>query len=615
MESFAIYIFKSAIWLTVFTSIYYLLLRNERFFFLNRVYLVTGLLVSLLFPLITIRYEVTIANITGAAQFEIPTITGVEPVANTSVSWQMLLLMLFITGVLYFIIRLTVQSFRIIRIIRKYDNETLGNIKVIKTDIFPASFSFFSYVFVSPSTPESEKREIVTHEIEHIRQHHWIDLILAELLCIIQWFNPMAWIYSHYIRQNHEYLADQMALQKTEDPAIYKAVLLNQLIGGEAIRLGHLFSYSLNKKRFTMMKNTTIPTVKKLKPLLIIPAMAIVFYAFAQPEYKYEQASQTTDFAKESNPIAVISEEGEKVKGVVVQENGTPLPGTSIIEVGTHKGSVADTKGHFELTDIEKSSELTFSYVGFKTVRVTSNTEKDMRIVMVPDTIVINDGIHVVGYGSNQEGVKEAVKKAEQDKKVAVNIKSGKNNNNKPLFILDGKEISEEELSKIAPESIESINVLKDASSIAKYGEKAADGVVEIFLKKNENQKNQTTKIEQDKPVFFVVEEMPQFPGGEEALMQYLASNIKYPKIAHENGIQGKVFVQFIIDETGKVTEPKILRGVDPSLDQEALRVISGMPDWKPGKQRNRNVKVNYTLPIYFSLQKEEKKEQSISIN
>jgi hypothetical protein len=191
--------------------------------------------------------------------------------------------MVFTAGVFYFFIRLVVQSFRIYRIIRQSSPELQGNIKVVKTDVFHASFSFFSYVFVSPSTPETARREIVTHEAEHIRQHHWIDLIMAELLCMVQWFNPMVWFYSHYIRQNHEYLADQMALQKTEDPAIYKAVLLNQLLGGEAIRLGHLFSYSLNKKRFTMMKNTSIPTIKKLKPLLILPAMALVFMLLPGP--------------------------------------------------------------------------------------------------------------------------------------------------------------------------------------------------------------------------------------------------------------------------------------------------------------------------------------------
>jgi periplasmic protein TonB len=103
--------------------------------------------------------------------------------------------------------------------------------------------------------------------------------------------------------------------------------------------------------------------------------------------------------------------------------------------------------------------------------------------------------------------------------------------------------------------------------------------------------------------IFMIVEEMPEFPGGQEALQKYLASSVRYPVIAQENGIQGRVYVQFVIDQTGQVTNALVLRGVDPSLDREALRVVQAMPKWKPGKQRNRAVRVSYTVPINFVLQ------------
>ncbi|MCA1744587.1 MAG: energy transducer TonB [Bacteroidales bacterium] len=103
--------------------------------------------------------------------------------------------------------------------------------------------------------------------------------------------------------------------------------------------------------------------------------------------------------------------------------------------------------------------------------------------------------------------------------------------------------------------------------------------------------------------IFMIVEEMPEFPGGQEALQKYLASSVRYPVIAQENGIQGRVYIQFVINQTGEVTNAVILRGVDPSLDREALRVVEAMPKWKPGKQRNRAVRVSYTVPINFVLQ------------
>lgn len=103
--------------------------------------------------------------------------------------------------------------------------------------------------------------------------------------------------------------------------------------------------------------------------------------------------------------------------------------------------------------------------------------------------------------------------------------------------------------------------------------------------------------------IFMIVEEMPEFPGGTEALQKYLSQSVRYPVIAQENGIQGRVYIQFVINQNGEVTNATILRGVDPSLDREALRVVEAMPKWKPGKQRNRPVRVSYTVPINFVLQ------------
>lgn len=101
--------------------------------------------------------------------------------------------------------------------------------------------------------------------------------------------------------------------------------------------------------------------------------------------------------------------------------------------------------------------------------------------------------------------------------------------------------------------------------------------------------------------IFTVVEEMPSFPGGEEKLMEYLRK-IKYPAIARENGITGRVYVTFIVDVDGKIKDPKVLRGIGGGCDEEALRVVKSMPDWKPGRQNGRNVTVQFNLPVNFNL-------------
>lgn len=107
-----------------------------------------------------------------------------------------------------------------------------------------------------------------------------------------------------------------------------------------------------------------------------------------------------------------------------------------------------------------------------------------------------------------------------------------------------------------------------------------------------------------EEPVIFVTAEvMPEFPGGTAALMQYLGKNIHYPAVAQENGVQGKVIVQFIVDVDGSIVNPVVVRSVDPYLDKEAIRVIASMPKWKPGMQRNKPVRVKYTVPVAFRLQ------------
>ena len=108
---------------------------------------------------------------------------------------------------------------------------------------------------------------------------------------------------------------------------------------------------------------------------------------------------------------------------------------------------------------------------------------------------------------------------------------------------------------------------------------------------------------EEETKVFDVVEEMPQFPGGPSALFEYLSKNIKYPVVAEENGVQGRVIVTFVVERDGSITDVKVVKSVDPSLDKEATRVVKSMPHWIPGKQNGSAVRVKYTVPVTFKLQ------------
>jgi protein TonB len=125
----------------------------------------------------------------------------------------------------------------------------------------------------------------------------------------------------------------------------------------------------------------------------------------------------------------------------------------------------------------------------------------------------------------------------------------------------------------------------------------------EHVLKVNEKVVDEVPPAVEETKVFDVVEQMPSFKGGDAALMEWLSKNIKYPVVAEENGIQGRVVATFVVERDGSITDVKIVKSVDPSLDKEAVRVLKAMPKWIPGKQNGQAVRVKYTVPVTFRLQ------------
>lgn len=799
MEDFALYLFKSSVWLTGFAAVYFLFLRNERFFILNRIFLIAGILASIIFPFFTWHYTV-IFPMMPTVNVDEPQVQAIS-VVNESFQAKDLLLYVYIIGALYLISRLIKQTTSVWQLIRKSETLHFNSVKLIRSDQYPASFSFFSFVFVNPSTHEHEINEIVNHEQEHIRQRHWIDLLLFEILCTIQWFNPIVWIYGRFIRQNHEFLADEHAIRRSSNPAIYRAALLNQMFGEPVISLANSFNYSINKKRFNMMKQITYSPFRKLKLLLVLPLIAGVFYAFATPEYKFVQANPEQEINQPqsqsaNNSIQTNSNQEKIVKGKIVDEKGEPLKNATIVVSGTTIGTVSDASGNFELKTTG-DSPLFVSYVGYETVKLSPELSKEMNITLKRKIIGIEavgnstsdseifrvDG-SVLTFVDGKETSEEDLKKIKPDQIESVsvlrkkeftdkygekgkngvvlitlkksptiefsakeveqkdgdiilnepqslNIKSkdgkqplvvidgiidenknledidpktiksmsvwkdekaiekygaqGKNGvveittKNKPLYLVDGFVVTE--TSDIKPETIESIDVLNGESATRLYGDKGKNGVVLIKLKKDKDNadknsaitvtgfaNNQNTaenknsgvkirstgtagtplivvdgvisskKVEDFDPetiqsinvlkgematkkygtkgndgvleialkkqgeVFMVVEQMPEFSGGLAALKEFVRVNLQYPKAALEKGLEGKVYVNFMVTKNGAVSDVKVAKSVDPLLDKEAARIVTSMPKWNPGKQNGETVEVLYTLPIDFRL-------------
>ena len=154
------------------------------------------------------------------------------------------------------------------------------------------------------------------------------------------------------------------------------------------------------------------------------------------------------------------------------------------------------------------------------------------------------------------------------------------------------------------PTAVEVLNIVDNDIDIENELEIEDSGAGdETFIDVNPVVKAKKEKEVEEQKIFYIVEDPAEFPGGDRALYKYIQNTVKYPVIAQENGVQGKVYVKFVVNESGKVSDAEILRGVDPSLDSEALRVINSLPDFKPGKQRGNPVKVFYNAVINFQLQ------------
>jgi TonB family protein len=367
---------------------------------------------------------------------------------------------------------------------------------------------------------------------------------------------------------------------------------------------------------------------------------AIVLYAFAKPEYKYKFVDTGS-----GNYIQSASVLQHEVKGTVVQQDGEPLPGASIVVQGTFLGASADAKGYFKIDNMPDDKLLIVSFVGFKSKILKPVFTSDMTIQMTRDTVLLaNDPLVVVdGVITNID-----IDKIDPATIESVNVLKDKSATNKPatdkygekgkngvvevltkdymgkvLVVIDGVLHEKDGMSKIQMEDIKTMNVLAVKPAMEKYGEKGKNGAMEITLYKSSDEKpdirivskqpgdpktgkepldvvQAVSKPDTDK--FVVVEEMPSFPGGKNAMQAWITDNLQYPAAAAKNKITGKVYVSFTVSKTGKVKNVVVSKSASPLLNAEAIRIISSMPDWKPATQAGKTVDVQYKVPVEFKL-------------
>ena len=449
MGTFLVYILKSAACLAVFYLFYKLLMSRDTFHRFNRFALLGLLVLSSLLPLVEASVNspaavqetmLTLEQLLLLADIQPEGESMAAATPSATVLWLRAALLVYLTGIVFFIARNLCSLARLGRLIRQGKREALDsylpdrkekNVRLVVHDHDIAPFSWMHWIVIARKDLEENGREILIHELAHIRNRHSWDLLLADLCIFVQWFNPAAWLLKQELQNIHEYEADETVLREGVNARNYQMLLIKKAVGTRLYSMANSFNHSSLKKRITMMLKEKSNPWARAKYLYILPLAALAVTAFARPE------------------VSAVADEISAVK-------------------------------------------------------------------------VIAPAVH----DSIQPNVQPAV---------------------------------------AAPSS--------------------------------------------------ALDQMPEFPGGMEALNAYLRNNIRYPQEAQKAGIQGRVIIQFIVSKDGSITDAEVVESVDPQLDAEGLRLIKNMPRWKPGMRKGQAIRVKQTLPIRFAFTKtSDKPENSNSI-
>lgn len=431
-----IYLIVSAISLALMVTVYRLTLSRTTFHGFNRFVLLTTLALAAVIPVIhfqsiSSRASAPINHMLSEIMIYADARPDAAPAQiseeGSDMSLTSIMTVVYLAGVIVFMLRISVGILSSEIICHRRSRMLADGTRLVITERNYAPFSWRNCIVISRKDYESNGAMIIAHEQAHVHHHHSFDLILAQLFCAVQWFNPAAWILRRSLLEVHEFEADAQVLEDGFDGRRYQICLVRAALQGSFATTTNNFSNCSTKKRIVMMNRHSTNPWARLRALLMLPAVAL-----------------------------------------------------SVIVASACK----------------------------------------------------------------------------QDTNSEMNLKT------------------------------------QDASPSS------------VFVDIQECEECETEEADTSQ-VFMVVEEMPKFPGGEEALFDYLRNNIQYPERCKENKIQGRVLITFVVNKDGSIVEPAVVKSAGPEgveLDVEALRVISSMPAWTPGKQKGEAVRVQYTVPITFKL-------------
>lgn len=601
------YLLKVNVAFVLFYAFYRLFFYKDTFFKLRRAILLAFFGLALFYPLLNIqdwvRQQEPIVDVIYMYSAMLPEATA-KADAAASVDWYGWLLgsLGFIYwGIVAFLCgRFLVQLSSILWLAHTSERVVIHETPVYALRKAAGPFSFFRMVFLHPeSHSDKETDEILTHECTHVSQWHSIDVILSEMMCMACWFNPFVWLLKREVRHNLEYLADNTVIQSGYDSKSYQYHLLGLAHHQSVTTLYNSFNVLHLKNRIMMMNKKRSPGIVRTKYLIFIPLVGILML-LSNIEAVARLTVRLANEATVSNAMVTAT-------GILVDETGQPLIGASVVVKGGKERTITDKKGAFSL-EVPANAILRCSYQGRESQEVlAADMTNNTHLSLSSKSREMNEQVFTVveKMPSFPGGDAELLKY------IATNIKYPKESQDNGeqgrvicSFIVgrDGSVNNPEVLRGVTPllneEAVRVINTMPRWNPGMQRGKAVA---VKYTVPITFRLKSPVEETKEE--TLTVVDVMPQYPGGDRELLKFIAQSIKYPTDAQEAGVQGRVICSFVVDKKGNIVEPKIIRGIDPSLDAEALRVIGMMPRWTPGRQDGKAVRVLYTVPITFRLQ------------
>ena len=646
MAAFLIYILKSAFVLAMLVSLFMLFMSRETFHKVNRYIMLSIVFIALLLPAVNLGIESPFKGLVAAIEnsfadddpetavgeiaidmSELPVLPDVapelpslEPVEEKSFNWLLLAAMVYFAGVAFLVVRQAVMYVQVARIIarsRVVDASLYGcegiSLRVHNGKEKP--FSWFRWVVVSEDDLGDGAREILIHETAHARAGHSWDIVLADAVIIMQWFNPLAWIMKNSLKDIHEFEADEAVINSGVNARQYQLLIIKKAVGARLYSIANSFNHSLTKKRITMMCKEKSKKWRCAKALYIVPVATIAVLTFST----VEAVNPATDETLSKGSEFVANNEKESAENYVQQlpdgddkvyqkcENAPAFPG------GTHamyKYLADNIKYPAEAKVAGKQGRVMVQFV----VRKDGSISDVSVAKSAGNTLLDNEAVRVVSsmpkWNPGTQGGKPV--NVQYTIPVQFNLSDGMINNEKKdtekkdnrivigdggvivdtdvkdnaLIVVDGK-VFDGDLKELESSSIAHIEVIKNSALTAelneKYNVKDKEGIIFITTSSGShagivgnpapvvNGKKEVSAFTVDfnveerttdggEKIYQVCEIAPEYPGGLAELMRWLRMNVKYPKAARDINGQGKVFVRFVVMSDGSISNAEVVK-------------------------------------------------------